>query len=127
MYFLFRKYKTAKERRKKMMELRFARYICAGETSSRDPNEGSQGSQDCNIHRKRPVLESLFNKVAEAFNLNKKRLQHKCFPVNTAKFLITAFFLEQLWWLLLQLLRKTVFLKVEIKSLRKSVKEFSFY
>ena len=69
------------------------------------------------------MLESLFNKVAalKASNLNKKRLQHKC--------LFTAFFLEQLWWLLLQLLSKTVFFKIEIKSLRKTeaVKELSFY
>ena len=43
----------------------------------------------CNIHRKTPVLESLFSKVAslEACNFIKKRLQHRCFPVNIAKFL----------------------------------------
>ena len=40
-----RKYKTTKERRKKTTKLRTARYICAGEISSRDPSEGSQGSQ----------------------------------------------------------------------------------
>ena len=36
-------------------------------------------------------MESLFNKVAglQATNFIKKRLQHKCFPVNTAKFLRT--------------------------------------
>ena len=34
---------------------------------------------------KTPVLESLFNKVAGL----KKRLQHKCFPVNIVKFLKT--------------------------------------
>ena len=35
-----------------------------------------------------PVLESLFNKVSDlkAFKFIKKRLQHKCFPVNIAKF-----------------------------------------
>ena len=42
MYVSFRKYKTVKERRKKTTELRSARYICAGEISSRDPSEGSQ-------------------------------------------------------------------------------------
>ena len=31
----------------------------------------------------------------------KKRLWHKCFPVNLAKFLRTPFFTEHLWWLLL--------------------------
>ena len=39
-----------------------------------------------------PVLESLFNKVAslKACNFIKKRLQHRCFPVNIARFLRTA-------------------------------------
>ena len=33
------------------------------------------------------MLESLFNKVAgwKAYNFIKKRLQHRCFPVNIAK------------------------------------------
>ena len=31
----------------------------------------------------------------------KKRLWHRCFPVNFAKFLRTSFFTEHLWWLLL--------------------------
>ena len=45
----------------------------------------------CNIHRKTPVLESLFSKVAslEAYKFIKKRLQHRCFPVNIANFLRT--------------------------------------
>ena len=40
-----------------------------------------------------PVLVSLFNKVAglQACNVIKKRLQHRCFPVNMVKFLRTAF------------------------------------
>ena len=44
-----------------------------------------------NIHKKTPVLESLFNKVVgrEACNFIKKRLQHRCFPMNIAKFLRT--------------------------------------
>ena len=33
--------------------------------------------------------------------LLKKRLWHRCFPVNFAKFLRTRFFTEHLWWLLL--------------------------
>ena len=43
------------------------------------------------IHRKTPALESLFNKAAGLLtcNLIKKRLQHRCFPVNIAKFLKT--------------------------------------
>ena len=35
--------------------------------------------------------------------LLKKRLWHRCFPLNSAKFLRTPFFIEQLWWLLLQI------------------------
>ena len=42
----------------------------------------------CNIHRKTPVLEPLFNKVdLQACNFIKKRFQHRSFPVNIAKFL----------------------------------------
>ena len=35
------------------------------------------------------MLESYFNKVAglQAYNFIKKRLQHRCFPVNITKFL----------------------------------------
>ena len=42
---------------------------------------------------KTPMLESYFNKVAalQAYNFIKERLQHRCFPVNIAKFLRTAF------------------------------------
>ena len=35
--------------------------------------------------------------------LFKKRLWHRCFPVNFVKFLRTPFFIEHLWWLLLRL------------------------
>ena len=47
----------------------------------------------CNIDKKAPVLESLFNKVTglKVRNLIKKRLQHGCFPVNISKFLGTTF------------------------------------
>ena len=38
-------------------------------------------------HRKIPVLESVFNKVAglRAYNFIAKKLQHRCFPVKFAK------------------------------------------
>ena len=51
-----------------------------------------------NIHRKKPAVESLFHKVAglEVCDLIRKRFQHRCFPVNIAKFLRTAFFTERL-------------------------------
>ena len=41
------------------------------------------------IHSKIPVLLSLFSKVADfqTYNFNKKRLQHRYFPVGIAKFL----------------------------------------
>ena len=45
----------------------------------------------------------LFNKVAglRPATLLKKRLWHRCFPLNFAKFLRTPFLTEHLWWLLL--------------------------
>ena len=55
------------------------------------------------IHRKKPVPESLFNKVA-GLSLQKKRLWHRCFPVNFAKFLRTPFLKNHLPWLLLALI-----------------------
>ena len=55
--------------------------------------------------RKTPVLEFLFNKDAglKLSNFMKKRLQHRYFPVNIAKFLRTAFLIEHLWCLLLSI------------------------
>ena len=45
----------------------------------------------CKFHKITPVLESLFNKVADlkACKFIKNRLQHRCFPVKFAKFLRT--------------------------------------
>ena len=43
-----------------------------------------------------------FNKVGlRPATLLKKRLWHRCFPVNFEKFLRTPFLTEHLWWLLL--------------------------
>ena len=50
------------------------------------------------------LCQSLFfNKVARLrpASLLKKRLWHRCFSVNFVKFLRTLFFIELLWWLLL--------------------------
>ena len=49
------------------------------------------------------MLESHFNKVAalKACNFIKKRLQHRCFLVNIAKFIRTAFCMKHIRWLLL--------------------------
>ena len=43
-----------------------------------------------------------FKKVAGLSPLLKERLRHRCFPVNFAKLRRTPSFIEQLWWLLLQ-------------------------
>ena len=48
MYVSFTEQIATKERRKKTTEVRSARYICGGEISSKDPSEGSQGSQQTN-------------------------------------------------------------------------------
>ena len=47
------------------------------------------------------MLESLFNKnrsVLQACNFIKKRVEHRCFPVNILRI---AFYIEHLWLLLL--------------------------
>ena len=56
----------------------------------------SQNSQEL------PVPESFFNAI-----LLKKRLWHRFFPVNYAKFLRTPFFTEHLRWLLLTIVVST--------------------
>ena len=47
-----------------------------------------------NIHRKTPVLESLFTKVTglNACNFIERRLPHRCFPVKFPRILRTSFF-----------------------------------
>ena len=49
--------------------------------------------KDLQYLRKTPVLESLFHKFTglKTCNFIKKRLQHRCSPVNIAKFLRTPF------------------------------------
>ena len=48
------------------------------------------------IHRKTPVLDTFFNKLAglRPATLLKKRLWYRCFPVNFVKFLQNTFFTE---------------------------------
>ena len=50
-----------------------------------------------------PCFYSCFQKFCNIYRKTHKRLQHRCFPVNIAKFLRPAFFMEHLWWLLLHL------------------------
>ena len=63
-----------------------------------------------NIHRKTPVLESSFIRLAgfKTRNFLKKRLQHRCFPVDIGKFLRTLILLKICEQLLLQFLLLTV-------------------
>ena len=62
--------------------------------------EISQNSQENTYAR-----VSFFNKVAglRSTTLLKKRLWHRCFPVNFVRFLRTPFFIEHLRWLLLHM------------------------
>ena len=64
------------------------------------------------IHRKTPVPESFYNKVAgiRPGTLLRKRLWHRCFPVNLAKFLRPSFLTEHLRWLLLLEVEINIFL-----------------
>ena len=52
---------------------------------------------------------SFFNKVASLrfATLLKKRLWHRCFPLNFAKFLRTSFLTEHLRWLLLNIYKNS--------------------
>ena len=66
-------------------------------------------------------LSLFFNKVADLRPaiLLKKRLWHRCFVVNFAKFLRTPFFIEYLWWLLLWIMvrvPKTVRIRPTVKE-----------
>ena len=48
------------------------------------------------------LCQSLFFKKVVGLSLatlSKTRLWHRCFPVSSAKFLRTPFFIEHLWWL----------------------------
>ena len=58
----------------------------------------SQNSQENTCAR----VSFLIKLQAPSATLLKKRLWHRCFPVNFVKFLGTLFFTEDLWWLLLQ-------------------------
>ena len=46
----------------------------------------------CNVHRKKPVFNSFFNKVEgfQGCNFMKKKVQDRCFPVPIMK--------QHLWW-----------------------------
>ena len=44
-------------------------------------------------------LQMFFKKGVWAFNFIERRFRHRCFPVNIAKFLRAAFFIEHLRWM----------------------------
>ena len=62
-------------------------------------SEISQNSQENTC-----AIVSFAGKLQKLQLYLKKRLWHRCFPVNFAKFLRTPFLTEHLWWLLLSLL-----------------------
>ena len=79
------------------------------------------------------MFESLFSKAEglKTCNFIEKRLQHKHFPVNIAKFSRTTFFIEHAWWLLL-LLTETNLLTANLllclnSHCMKSVQILSFF
>ena len=74
------------------------------------------------------ALESLLNKVAslKPCNFIKKRLQHRCFPVNIAKFLRTTFFTEHLRRLLLIVTAILSLYALIINNMRK-LEPYSFF
>ena len=51
---------------------------------------------------KHPWRSLFFHKVSWGLQLCWKRLRHRCFPVNSAKFLRVPYFIEHLWWPLLK-------------------------
>ena len=67
------------------------------------------------IFTEKHLCWSLFFNKVKAYNFINKRLRHRCIPVNIAKFLRTAFFIEHLWWLLLDFLQNL--LKITVKKI----------
>ena len=85
-----------------------------------------------NIHRKTPVLASLFNKVSgfQGCNVIKKRLQNRCFPVNIANFLRTTILkniCERLLLYLTDISEQLVFRKAIFQNSLSSIFISNFY
>ena len=55
--------------------------------------------------------------------LLKKRLWHRCVPVNLVKFLRTPFFREHLWWLLLLLTTNSIILTLSFEAFPSKVSQ----
>ena len=71
----------------------------------------------CRCFSKQVFLKSKIGvfKGLKACNFIKKRLLHRCFPVNIEKLLRIAFFIEHSWWLLLNFLQSL--LKITMKKI----------
>ena len=78
-------------------------YICRS-SHQRCPLKKGAPSNFTKFTGKNPCQSLFFNKVA---TLLKKRFCHRCFPVNFAKFLRTAFLQNTSDWLLLHLSRNS--------------------
>ena len=59
-----------------------------------------------NIIPSAEIATEIFREMPEACNFIKMRLWHRCFPVNSAKFLRPPFLTEHLRWLLLEMIKK---------------------
>ena len=62
-----------------------------------------------------PINYEINSNFIQACNFIKKRLLHRCFPVNIEKLLRIAFFIEHSWWLLLNFLQSL--LKITMKKI----------
>ena len=72
------------------------------------------------FHPGKHLCQSLFfNKYADLrpATLLKKRLWHRCFPVNFVKFLRTPFYIDYLWYLSLELIKRQSCYHIETSQL----------
>ena len=75
--------------------------VCCFDRNSHGRSSVRKGVfRNCAKFTGKHLCQSLFFRSA---TLLKKRLWHRCFPANFAKFLRTPFFKGHLWWLLLLL------------------------
>ena len=77
------------------------KYHCGDDVSNRPLYISNSRSSRPEVFCKKGVL-IISQNSQEAGNFIKKRLWHRCFPVNFAKFVRTPFLTEHLWWLLLK-------------------------
>ena len=97
-----------------IVEMMIKNYIENIEESFADVLQNKYSQKFRKFHRKTPVLEFLFNKVAgpKACNFIKNFFHHRYFPMKFAKFLRTAYFTEHLRWLPLKIINSSRYLRV---------------